>query len=393
MYDRDVGARRSLPVVAAAVFLLLAGCDGLGPAEIQVPREDGGQSTGGKGGGQSTGGGGTSTGGTTDPGVSPVLVAITPTPTSNGGDPSAASVIEADVTTFGAGARAAIVVLPWDKVPSGEDLALKKRLDFYTAHDRRVLVNLAVVDRLADHRPAALADAAWNAPQTMDAIHQALDTVFEAGGAAVRFVTFGRDVDLYLAAHPIERSAFVAFAKEACAYARGHTGAAPDLAVGVAFSPAAPKSEPSFAQLLEAEDIVAFSYFPGLGTFEPDATSGAVTTISGLADAALGKPVVLQAAGAPTDALAGGSEATQQAFFAALFGAIGVHRSSFALAAVTELHDAPSPTCAGWVASQGEPPDGPFAAYACSLGVMNADGTPKPAWGSVIAGAAALSSP
>jgi hypothetical protein len=392
VYDRRVGARTSIPVVAA-VCLLLAGCDGIGPAEIQVPRDDAGQSNGGSGGSQSSGGGGAGTGGTTDPSVSPVLVAITPTPASNGSEPSAADAIEADVTTFGAGARAAIVVLPWDEVPVGEDPALKKRLDFYAAHHRRVLVNLAVVDRLADHRPASLADAAWNAPVALEAVHQALDTVFEAGGDAVRFVTFGRDVDLYLAAHPLERAAFVTFAKEACAYARGHAGAAADLAVGVAFSPAAPKSEPSFAQLLEAEDIVAFSYFPGLGTYEADATSGVVATISGLADASLGRPIVLQAAGAPSDAMAGGSEATQQMFFTTLFGAIGARRSSFALASVTELHDAPSPTCAAWVASQGEPPDGPFAAYACSLGVLHTDGAPKPAWSAVIAGAAALSSP
>ena len=393
MYDRRVGARNSIPVVATTIALLLLGCDGLGPAEIIVTSGNGGHASGGKDGGQSAGGGGASTGGTTSTSVSPVLVAITPTPASTGGEPSAADAIEADVATFGAGARAAIVVLPWDELPSGEAPALKKRLAFYAAHDRRALVNLAVVDRLADRRPAPIAGAAWNAPATFDLLHKALDTVFDAGGDAIRFVTFGRDVDLYLAAHPAERGAFVAFAKEACSYARGHSGAAADLGAGVAFSPAAHKSEPSFAELLDAQDIVAFSYFPGLGTYEADATSGVVTTISGLADAALGRPIVLQAAGAPSDALAGGGEATQQAFFATLFGAIGAHRSSFALASVTELHDAPAASCAAWVASQGEPPDGPFAAYACSLGVLHADGLPKPAWSAVIAGAAALSSP
>ena len=60
---------------------------------------------------------------------------------------------------------------------------------------------------------------------------------------------------------------------------------------------------------------------------------------------------------------------------------------------MTELHDAPASACAAWVASQGEAPDGPLAAYACSLGVLTTDGTPKPAWSAVIAGAAALSTP
>lgn len=392
MYDRGVRARRS--VLLASIFgLSIAGCDGLGPAQIYVPPGTTTSSTGGGSGSTSTAGsGGASTGTASTGGLSPVLVAITATPASDGDTPTEAAEIEADLATFGAGARAAIVTLPWSDVPEGSDEALAKRIAFYASHDKRVLVNLAVVDRLADRRPPEVQGEPWNATSTLDAAHAALDTIFAAGGASIGFVTFGRDVDRWLAAHPGERAAFVAFAKEVCAYAKEHAPS-PDLVVGVALSPDAPKSDPSFADLLDAGDVVAFSYLPGLGTYETDAASGVAAAITALADAAGSKPIVLQAAGAPTDGLAGGSEVAQQTYFSTLFGAIGARRGSFVLVDVMELHDAPHAECAAWAVSQGEPADGPMAAYACSLGVWKTDGTPKPAWSAVIAGAAALSTP
>jgi len=393
VYDRGVRTRRSTSLAAILGALVIAGCEGTGPLQIYVPPDDAGASTGGAGASSMSGGSGGFSMGGSDAGISPVLVAITPTPATNGAEPTAADDLEADLATFGAGARAAIVIVPWSALPSGEDPGLAKRIAFYEANEKRVLVNLAIVDRLADQRPAAIKGTAWNSAASLDAAHQAIDTIFEAGGPTIRFLTFARDADVYLAAHPAERSAFVSFIKDACAYAKGHSSAAVDFAAGGALSSAAPKSEPSFADLLDAGDVIAFSHLPGLGTYETDATSNVVTEIGSLADAAGSKPIVLQAAGAPTDGLAGGSEAAQQTYFSTLFGAVGARRPSFALLDVTELSDAPPATCAAWAVSQGEPADGAMAAYACSLGVWSSDGAPKPAWSAVIAGAAALSSP
>jgi hypothetical protein len=321
-----------------------------------------------------------------------VLVAITPTPLASGGEPTAAEALQADLTTFGAGARAAVIALPWDDLLADGE-ALSQRTALYGKHGLRVAVNLAVVDRVVDHRPEELAGKMWNAPETLAAMQSAVDAIFEASGDEVAFLTFGRDVDVYLAAHPGDRSGFVAFAKDACAYAKSHADAPDDLRVGVAFTTAAPKAETAYTSLLDAEDVVAFSYMPGLGTFEADAASGVAAAIAELADVGARKPVLLQAAGVPSDPLAGGSDEAQQKFFTTLFASVGARRSSFALVDVVELDDAPAGACTAWAEAQGEPADGPFAAYACSLGLVRKDGTPKPAWSAVLAGAAALSSP
>lgn len=355
-----------------------------------LPDGDGG-STSGAGAGPADGGtqqdAAAGAGGTS---VSPVLVGIRPTPASSA--PTPGDVLSADLTAFGAGVRAAVLVLPWDQIAAGEDPSLAQRAAFYEKHGKRVALDLAVVDRLVDHRPAELAGKAWSAPEVVAAMEQTIDALFASTGPEVQYLTLGRDVDVYLEAHPAERSAFVAFAKQAFAYARSHDDAPPDLAVGAAMSRAAPKQEPAFGNLRDLGDVVAFSYFPGLVSFDAAKEPGAALVVAQLTAAAGPKPIVLQA-GFASDAAAGGSEDAQQAFFATLFGAIGAHRKSFALVNVVELSDAPPSSCGAWAVAQGGEEDGPLAAYACSLGLFRADGSTRPAWQAVLAGAAALSSP
>lgn len=371
-----------------------SGCIG-GPLELYLPDNDGGGGSegafdAGKDDAPSDPGDDADT---PDASVSPVLVAITPTPAAAGDAPTAAESLAADLATFGAGARASVVSIPWDALDGPATAALAKRTDLYADHAIRALVNLAVVDRAVDHRPAAIAAGAWSSTATLAAMRAAVDAIFGSSGDELSFLTFGRDVDVYLAAHPSERDAFIGFAKEACAYAKGHPGAPADLRVGVAFSPAAPKAETAFTALLDSEDVVAFSYFPGIDSFDSDASLGVAAAVADMADVGAAKPIVLQAAGVPSDPVAGGGDDAQATFFASLFGAIEAHRKSFALVNVVELNDAAPASCAAWAEAQGSEPGGPLAAYACSLGLRRADGAPKPAWSAVLAGSAALSSP
>lgn len=377
-----------------AASILAAGCSDGGLIEITHPPEGGA----GSGAGAATGGGGaagsTGTGGGgKDAGVSPVLVGITPTPASPNGAPTPATELEAHLTSIAAGSRAAVITLSWDADLAAEIAALSKEATFYAAHGGRVLVSLPVVDRSVDHRPASAAGSAWSAPATIDAVKATIDALFAATGDEVRYLTLGRDADVYLAAHPDDRPGFAAFAKEAAAYAKAHPDAPKELGVGVAFTTAAPKQEPTFQDLVASQDVIGFSYFPGLGTFEPGASSDVAATVTQIADVAGDMPIVLQAAGLATDPAAGGGEDAQQKFFATLFGAVAARRRSFALVNVVELFDAPDDACLAWAEEQGDAPEGPLAAYACSLGLFEDDGTPRPAWSSVLAGSAALSTP
>jgi hypothetical protein len=326
-------------------------------------------------------------------GISPVLVGITPTPAAPDGASSPAAELQAELTVLAAGSRAAVVPALFDDDPEMIAASVSKKAAFYAEHGRRVALSLRVVDRLVDHRPAALAGLPWSAPETIATVKATIDLLLSASGDEVRYLTLGRDVDVYLAAHPEERAGFVTLAKEVAAHVKAHPDAPKEIGAGVALTTSAPKMEPAFQDLVEAQDVLAFSYFPGLGTFEPEAASGVASTIDQIADIAGDRVIVLEGAGFASDAAAGGGEDAQQAFFSILFGAVSARRKSFVVVNVVELFDAPAAGCTAWAEQQGDAPDGPLAAYACSLGLFREDGTPRPAWSAVLAGSAALSTP
>lgn len=392
-YNRYVVGRRCTPIAVATLLLFGSACDVGG--YIEIPTDPQGATgtfdtnSGGAGGNGSAGFAGAAAGGASS--ESPVLVGIDPTPSSASTDPETVAALEAKLTTFAAGARAAVVSVPWNDTDALVNVA--GVADFYAKNQKALLLNLRVIDGHVDHRPAELSTFAWNAPETVAAAQAAVDTLLANAGSSARFFTFGRRVDVYLSNHPDERPGFVAFAKALCAYTKAHPGAPQDLAVGVGFSTFAPKNETAWSDLIDFEDVIDFSYFPGIDTFAPSAAADVAATLFQLAETAGKKTIVLSQVGFSTDPLSGGSTDAQQKFFTTLFGAVIAQRSRFALVNVVELYDAPASTCAQWAADQGDTADGPLSAYVCSLGLFEQDGSPRPAWNAVLSGSAALTTP
>jgi len=60
---------------------------------------------------------------------------------------------------------------------------------------------------------------------------------------------------------------------------------------------------------------------------------------------------------------------------------------------IVALYDLAPGRCAERATFAGQAVDGSWAAYACSLGLFNADSQPKPAWEVFIKGAAAFATP
>ncbi|MBK8252872.1 MAG: hypothetical protein IPK82_09410 [Polyangiaceae bacterium] len=393
-YNRHVVGSRCTPIAVATLLLFASACDVGGYIEIPNDPSQGGTgtfdtNTGGFGGGGSAGFAGSAAGGAS--GDSPVLVGIDPTPSNGSTDPPTVAAFEAKLATFAAGARAAVLSVPWNDTNAFANVP--GVADFYAKHEKALLLNLRVIDGHVDHRPAELSTFAWNAPETVATAEAAVDTLLTNAGNSARFFTFGRQVDVYLSDHPDERPGFVAFAKALCAYTKAHPGAPKDLAVGVGFSTSAPKNEAAWSDLIDFEDVIDFSYFPGIDTFAPSAAADVAATLFQLAETVGKKTIVLSQVGFSTNPFSGGSTDAQQKFFTTLFGAVIAQRSRFALVNVVELHDAPTSSCAQWATDQGDTADGPLAAYVCSLGLFEQDGSPRPAWNAVLSGSAALSTP
>lgn len=391
----------ALPVFSVfSVFgVALAGCEDEPPPE---PTLDAGPGSDGSapydGGAEDAGDGGDAAlPDAADAGVAPVILGITPSPRDDGdgdGEPTPGDLLQAELITFAAGVRGVAVTRALRDLDPGAPAELAQLGQRYAMHGKRVLFNLALVDGAADGRPAELAALPWDDPAAIDAVRAAVDVVLQSFGDELAYLTFGRDVDGYLATHPEDRAGFETLVLDACAYAGAHPGGAGALGVGVGFSfPGASAPDPSFAELTEAGTIVALSYLPGL----PDGQAAPASEVAGALDAmaalARARPVILQAVGYPSAAEAESSEEKQRLFFATLFDALSPRRAAFPFVNVVELHDpAPAP-CEAAVAAQGEDPTGSFAAFACSLGLFDQTGAARPAWSEVAAGAAAFAYP
>ncbi|MDI1446562.1 hypothetical protein [Polyangium sp. 6x1] len=326
--------------------------------------------------------------------ASPVWIGLTPNPMGDGA-PKPGDVIAARLGALALGARATMLRRTPMELATDEGMnALAEEATFFS--DRGVVLgfSLVIVDRSVAFLPPELAEMPWNAPEVLSFAHASVDAAFAALGGAAQFVVLGRDVDIRLAARPDERAAFELFASDVLDYVRAHPLAAPDIRAGVGFSfEGVSAPDPSFLPLLDASDVAVASYLPGLGGAE----AGPPSDISAHADTILAraadKALVLESVGYPSSSVVGGSEEKQALFLETFFNALAPRRDRFVFVNVEGLHDLGSVRCGERAAVLGEPVDGPYAAYACSLGLFTEQGQEKASWKAFLNGAAAFASP
>jgi hypothetical protein len=385
--------RRAIALLSA--LLICGGCDGADPID---PPKDGGIGASAAGGvdGGDAGAGGAGGGAVPDAGdagTAAVLIGLTPNPRSDAAEPSEAERVQAELIAFAAGVRALGAARPWRSLDAAGLDALGAKSAFYADHGRRMLLELLVIDRAADERPAELVGLAWDDPAVVAALDATIDAVLSRVGAELTALTFGREVDVYLAAHEDQRGSFEALAAHALGYARTHPMSPAGLRVGVGFSFSATMgTDPSLSAVLAAADVLAVSYLPEVrGSAEP--ANAVVGDMDALIARAAQLPIALTALGVSSAPEAGGSPAAQRDFYHAFYQALEPRRASFPLVNAFELFDLSPEACAAHVAAQGEEPDGSFARHRCTLGLHGADGAAKAAWPELIEAAATFASP
>ncbi len=329
-----------------------------------------------------------------DAGSSPVLVGVTPNPRGDG-LPAIGDVIDARLALIASGSRAVVVRrLPSELTADAAWSQLQSETSAYGKNGIVVNFVFAVVDGNTRGLEAAFSGLAWNDTTILKAMYARIDQIMERLDGTAPYFLFGRDVDIFLAAHPDERPAFEAFLLELIGYVRTHSLAPPNMRVGVGFSFAGATSpDPSWSKLLAASDIAACSYLPGLGTDSAGLASNIATDADALVASAQGKPIVIEALGYPSSDVVGGSDAKQALFLETVFTVLGTRRAGFAFVNIEELHDLAPGRCADLAIFQGQTVDGPWATYSCALGLFTADGQPKPSWQVFVNGAAAFASP
>jgi hypothetical protein len=142
------------------------------------------------------------------------------------------------------------------------------------------------------------------------------------------------------------------------------------------------------AALNTRSDVIMLTYYPIGPDLQVDAPTIARTAFPAILAAAGAKPVVIQELGYPASPLLGSSDAMQADFFAdAIDQWSQIDGSRMPFVNLFLLHDFTPEECDAFGEYYGIPNNAQFEAYLCTLGLRHADGTPRPAWTSVVTAA------
>jgi hypothetical protein len=285
------------------------------------------------------------------------------------------------------GVQAAVVSRRWSNVDDGT-LA-----DEVSAYPVPVLLVLNVVERAADGRPAALAGLAWGDASLRTELEAAVDAALAVAGDAPLGLVLGSGVDVYLGEHTSDVDALSLLLAHGVDHAIANAPAGTWVAVGLT-SRVVDAPSPATDALAAMGNATAISYAPGL---EQGGAVPSAIAVTSMLDAMLGRfsgrPLLLTGVGLASGAGASSSDEAQRTFFESFFGALGPRRARFPLVNVERLHDFGAIPCEAWALDQGLPGASAEADYACSEGLFDVEGEPKPAWGEVLAATAQFNRP
>jgi surface antigen len=304
---------------------------------------DGGSGAGGAGGSSSTsdaGGAGQK---------SPVIVSVVANGlVAEGQSETLSDLVEAELVAYAAGARGAHLAWEWrDSDPQGPAGATEAAA--FAAHGARArqlgrepILELLVVDALRDLKPSSVTGLAWDDALVVSGLLATIDAALVAYDGELRTILLGRDVNAYLEDHPLERDALTDLLEAGATYATSHPLAPAKLVVGVGLRAADVVSQPSVdKELLVAGTGAVFAYVPGydgsVGTNDPAFVPADLDAMVALAAE---RPVVLLT-GYPSAGETGSSEASQLAFYGALFEALELRREAFHAVSALRLYDVP----------------------------------------------------
>lgn len=305
---------------------------------------------------------------------------------------------------YNAGARGQISTFTWrDLEPSaGESDAskwaeLSGALAWSQAVGLQQYVGLQVINTTARELPADLASQPFDAPVVQQRFKALLQRVLTLAPRSIRYLSIGNEVDVYLRAHADEQAPFLRFLTQAASDARSVDAAVKVGTTGTGAAILAKDTALLKALNDAASDVVMLTYYPTRG----DAT-GAVTVrdpaevpadLQALLRFAGSKPLVLQEVGYPAASETGSSEQKQALFVSQLFAAWNAANGQIPFINYFLLHDLTPDLCdqmLGYYGASGSPS---LKAAMCSLGLRQADGTPRLAWQTLVDAASTLSLP
>lgn len=306
------------------------------------------------------------------------IVSISPMPKK---DATRADLVKMIMELRNLGVRGVYVSHKWsDLEPAEGKRDVKKALEDIRGLNMlgfSVLLTIQTLDTNNRTLPPDLMREPFDSPKMRARFAELLKDLAAAMPANVRWVSLGNEVDIYLAEHRSELEPYASFVEEGRSVLRG---AGLKAAVGVTTTFGGVTQHRDLVDRLNrGMDFVPMTYYPLDAGFAVRPASDVGPDLDKMAQAAGKKPWILQEAGYPAAPLLGSSEDKQAAFVDALFDAAAKHAGSLLMVNVFLLHDFGDALVDEFLKYY-RIPDARFRAYLATLGLKQADGTPRKAW-------------
>ncbi len=283
-----------------------------------------------------------------------------------------------------AGARGHVLTAAWSSLePTAGtfNLATLRNDLSYLAADTgaTIFVGLQVINTTARELPADLAGLPFSDARVKARFRALLDSLLPQLRSRVAYVSIGNEVDVYLKAHPEERSAYKGFYDDMVRYLRSENAGA-RIGVTATFDGTNRTSYTDMQAINDLSDVWIFTYYPLNTDFTPRTPDAALADIQDMVAMAAGKPVVLQEVGYPASAVLGSSDGAQATFVRNVFSAWYTSRARIPFLNYFLLHDFPAAMCDTLARYYGLAGNANFVAYLATLGLRTADGTLRAGW-------------
>lgn len=245
---------------------------------------------------------------------------------------------------------------------------------YYPSEGMRLTLTFSVIDTVADRRPEALQDLAWDDPQVIAAFASHLNIVLaRLKDTEILTLSIGNEVDGLLSS-PAEIAAFARFVSHARETIRRHR---PGIPVGTKLTFAGALRDPALWQpLFETSTALQITYYPLAADFGIAHDLDVARDLDTMAALAPGLPLHVLEAGYPSEGCRG-TPTGQRAFVQDLLASADA-MPRVKLVSLTWLTDIPTAQVDGYAAYYGV--NAPcFARYLASLGLRDQTGRAKPA--------------
>ena len=289
-----------------------------------------------------------------------------------------------------------LTIWGWERLESEEDdtKSFTKEFDgtkyaMSLGLDKGQYFGITVIDTVKRVLPSDIEDIAWDDEILLQRYTRIVTRLKNELKTSPDYFVIANETDVYFNKHPEEIHAFLKFAAEA---KKAVKEIFPNSKVGFtvtfeALYEGGHRAE--FAKrMIDLSDIAFITYYPAMGmrSTPPEQTPTHLDLMIKIAGT---KPIALQEIGYPSG-IKDSSEAKQARFFEVIIPAIR-QRPQIKFVSIFALHDFDDKTCSGLTSYYGFeglisllPEVKDFQTFLCSLGLKHADGSPKPAWQSVV---------